>query len=119
MCFFSVGDARCITDADLLRAGIMCGNDRKSILNALHLYEKEKCIFDDSATIIASAPTLPFEEASAPLPDDMRTISSSECVICLDSEVMTLFPTFITSLRFFFPFDFVKLIIFWECRKGN
>lgn len=77
-------------------AGVLCGNERKSILNAFHLYEKEKGLTDGAVTIVASAPPLPYEEASAPLPEDMKTIISSECVICLDMEVklMLLFQIF-------------------------
>lgn len=50
------------------------------------MYEKERELCGNGVPI-ASAPSLPVEEASAPLPDNIRTISSTECVICLDLEV--------------------------------
>lgn len=91
-----VDDIRWITDEELLRAGVTSGNDRKRILDAFHLYKKEKVINQDDS-IPASAPTLLFEEASAPLLENIKTITSSECVVCLDMEVI-LSTTYLTLL---------------------
>lgn len=84
---FFIDDISCVTDEELLRAGVTSGNDRKNILEAFHLYKKEKCINQDTP-ITPSAPSIPFEEASAPVLEDIKTITSSECVVCLDMEVI-------------------------------
>lgn len=89
-----------ITDEDLLQAGVLCGNERQQILKAFSLYEKQKYITDGGITIVASAPVLPPEEASAPLPDNMRTICSSECVICLDIEVIIINDNLFQNITF-------------------
>ncbi|XP_018574898.1 E3 ubiquitin-protein ligase LRSAM1-like isoform X2 [Anoplophora glabripennis] len=78
-----------ITDSDLLEAGVTNRIDRMNILDAFQMYEKEKLLFCDNYT--PSAPTAYEEEASAPLPDNFRTISTSECVVCFDIECTIIF----------------------------
>ncbi|KAJ8967570.1 hypothetical protein NQ317_001782 [Molorchus minor] len=51
------------------------------------MYDKEKSLRNNASP---SAPP-PIEEASAPIPDEMRTISSSECVICLEMVCQIIF----------------------------
>ncbi|XP_056639062.1 E3 ubiquitin-protein ligase LRSAM1-like isoform X1 [Diorhabda sublineata] len=84
-------DTRYITDNDLLKAGVLCGNERRQILDAFNMYEKEKKCFSSCEEICASAPPQSIEEASAPLPDNIKAISASECVICLDVECQIIF----------------------------
>lgn len=83
---FFLGDTHYITDNDLLKAGVTSSNERRKILDAFHMYEKERTVVgcEDSR---ASAPPMPVEEASAPVPDNIKALSSSECVVCLDMEV--------------------------------
>ncbi|CAH1101966.1 unnamed protein product [Psylliodes chrysocephalus] len=83
-------DTHYITDNDLLKAGVTSSNERRKILDAFHMYEKERTVVgcEDSR---ASAPPMPVEEASAPVPDNIKALSSSECVVCLDMECQIIF----------------------------
>lgn len=82
---FVVDDNIKISDLDLLEAGVTSTIDRMNILDAFQVYEKEKLLFCDNYA--PSAPVVCEEEASAPLPNDFKTITTAECVICLDVEV--------------------------------
>ncbi|KAJ8934740.1 hypothetical protein NQ318_022812 [Aromia moschata] len=70
-----------VTEDDLVNAGIANKSDRNRVLDAFQAYGKERVLSYENFG--PSAPPA-VEEASAPLPDNVRTISSSECVICLD-----------------------------------
>ncbi|CAH1183755.1 unnamed protein product [Phaedon cochleariae] len=85
-------DTQSITDEDLIKAGVVHEYEREGILNAIQIYAEEKKIFKTSDTC-ASAPPLPPEEitATAPLPENIKAISTSECVICLDIESEMIF----------------------------
>ncbi|XP_072379383.1 E3 ubiquitin-protein ligase LRSAM1-like isoform X1 [Diabrotica undecimpunctata] len=83
-------DTRYISEDDLLTAGVTCGDERRKILDAFEMYEREKKILGCDDTC-ASAPPQPVEEASAPIPENIKAISSSECVICLDLECQIIF----------------------------
>ncbi|KAJ8927929.1 hypothetical protein NQ314_019559 [Rhamnusium bicolor] len=82
-------DTRNITEADLVEAGVFNRIDRSHILDAFQMYEKEKLLSSDNCT--ASAPPLPVEEASAPVLQNLTTINTSECVICLENECQIVF----------------------------
>lgn len=81
----SVCDTRCITEDDLIETGIHDRADRVRILDAFQVYEKTSKTAEVEA--VPSAPELPMEEASAPLPDNIHSISTSECVICMENDV--------------------------------
>nr|CAH7727914.1 unnamed protein product [Callosobruchus chinensis] len=77
-----------VTDCDLFEAGLNSGNDRRRILDAFHMYGKEKQL--DEQSNIPSAPSL-LDEASAPPPEEISTFTTVECVICLDFECQVIF----------------------------
>ncbi|XP_066147793.1 E3 ubiquitin-protein ligase LRSAM1-like isoform X2 [Euwallacea fornicatus] len=77
-----------ITELDLIEAGIRIPFDRQKILDSLHTYSKERISYDH----IPSAPEAEENEASAPPPpDDVKAITTVECVICLDIECQVIF----------------------------
>ncbi|KAG5896387.1 hypothetical protein JTB14_009592 [Gonioctena quinquepunctata] len=93
-------DTRCITDSDLVEAGVKCAEDRRKILDSFITYEKEilgisaaplKVCASAPVEVCPSAPSSSIEEASAPLPDNFKAISSAECVVCMDSECRIIF----------------------------
>lgn len=71
-----------ITEQELLAAGITSASDCRNILEAFRLYERQKVVYP-----VPSAPVLPLEEASAPPIEMESTINTTECVVCMDSEV--------------------------------
>ncbi|VEN42043.1 unnamed protein product [Callosobruchus maculatus] len=77
-----------VTDSNLSDAGLNSGNDRRRILDAFHMYGKEKQLNKQSN--IPSAPPL-LDEASAPPPEEINTFTTVECVICLDIECQVIF----------------------------
>ncbi|CAG9854751.1 unnamed protein product [Phyllotreta striolata] len=80
-----------ISDEDLLKAGVLCGNERLKILDAFQMYENKQEVCGTVNDTCASAPPQLPEEASAPVPENMKTINSTECVICLDMECEIIF----------------------------
>nr|CAI5838672.1 unnamed protein product [Callosobruchus analis] len=77
-----------VTDSNLSDAGVNCHNDRRRILDAFHMYGKERQL--DEQLNIPSAPLL-LDEASAPPPEEISTFTTVECVICLDLECQVIF----------------------------
>ncbi|XP_066256421.1 E3 ubiquitin-protein ligase LRSAM1-like isoform X2 [Euwallacea similis] len=84
----SQSNTKSITELDLIEAGIRIPFDRQKILDSLHAYSKEQI----SCNYIPSAPAAEENEASAPpLLDDIKAITTVECVICLDIECQVIF----------------------------
>ncbi|RZB40062.1 E3 ubiquitin-protein ligase LRSAM1-like [Asbolus verrucosus] len=76
-----------VTETQLAEAGISNRVDRLHILDAFHMYRKEKMYESPEA---ASAPMLSVEEASAP-PPEQPVMMTSECVICMDKACEVIF----------------------------
>lgn len=77
-----------LTEAHLIEAGVKSIIDRIKIVEAYNRYKK--LLNHDFKKIEPTAPCeSPVEEvaASAPLVEPTNTITSSECVICLDTQV--------------------------------
>ncbi|KAJ8919764.1 hypothetical protein NQ315_006293 [Exocentrus adspersus] len=82
-------DTKEVTDSVLQEVGVTNRIDRMNILDAFQLYEKEKAF--SCGNYLPSAPVVDVEEASAPLPDDFRTINTAECVVCFEVECTIIF----------------------------
>ncbi|XP_022908805.1 E3 ubiquitin-protein ligase LRSAM1-like isoform X2 [Onthophagus taurus] len=80
-----------VTAEELKAAGINNQEDCTNILNAFHLYNKQKYQTTQvDGDKLPSAPIMEVEEASAP-PEDFVAFVSSECVICLHLACQIIF----------------------------
>lgn len=103
-----------LTEVQLIDAGVKHSDDRKSILSAFDQYMKLRTVIKKAVSLTELEPGSSTEEATAPVLDHSTSISTTECVVCMDMEVRDL-KYYIISIKSCFIFIFQCEIIFVSC----
>lgn len=113
--FVSVADS-VLTEDQLIDAGVKHSIDRKAILSAFYQYTKLRTGIKKAVSLTELEPSS-STEATAPVLEHSTSISATECVVCMDMEVRSLYLQFDKNtiyfqlLNFFLSFS-AKLFLY-------